>query len=248
MDLLWVRHGEPERVAPGTGVRADPGAHRARPRAGTAARRLARVRTGRRCALEPDAARIETAAPIAKAVGVDIEIVDGLIEYDSNSDHYIPMDELRANKDERFAAMVEGRWDAFGADLPHVFRARIDETVAGVVERFAGKRVVAVCHGGVINVALGSVLGVEQPLWFEPGYTSLSRMLASRTGIRSVASLNELAHLTATRRTRPETPTAQCRIVLSAIIASPNAPAIADNTMRENSNSPTAPRRSSPSQ
>ena len=51
--------------------------------------------------------------------------------------------------------------------------------------------------------ALGSVLGVTRPLWFEPGYTSLSRMLASRSGIRSVGSLNELAHLSATRDTRP---------------------------------------------
>jgi len=24
MDLLWIRHGEPERIEPGTGVRADP--------------------------------------------------------------------------------------------------------------------------------------------------------------------------------------------------------------------------------
>ena len=79
------------------------------------------------------------------------------------------MEELRLNKDERFTAMVEGRWDEFGADLPEVFRARIDATVADIVERFPGKRVAAVCHGGVINVALGSVLGVEQPLWFEPG-------------------------------------------------------------------------------
>ena len=130
---------------------------------------------------------------------MEIEIVDGLIEYDSNSDHYIPMEELRVNKDERWQAMVDGRWDMFGADLPEVFRARIDETVADLVTRYAGKRVVAVCHGGVINVALGSVLGVEQPLWFEPGYTSLSRMMASRTGIRSVASLNERAHLEAKR-------------------------------------------------
>jgi probable phosphoglycerate mutase len=60
--------------------------------------------------------------------------------------------------------------------------------------------VAAVCHGGVINVALGSVLDIRPPLWFEPGYTSMSRMLASRGGVRSVASLNELAHLKATRR------------------------------------------------
>ena len=154
---------------------------------------------------------LEPAAPIARAVGVETEIVEGLIEYDSNSDHYIPMEELRSNKDERFAAMVEGRWDAFGADLPHVFRARIDATVAEIVERFVGKRVVAVCYGGVINVALGSVLGVEQPLWFEPGYTSLSRMLVSvRASDRSRASTSSRT----SRRgaTAPEGRDGQCKI------------------------------------
>ena len=83
--------------------------------------------------------------------------------------------------------------------VPEVFQARVAETVTDLIDRFAGKRVVAVCHGGVINVVIGSVLGVKQPLWFEPGYTSVSRMIASRTGIRSVASVNELAHLQATR-------------------------------------------------
>jgi broad specificity phosphatase PhoE len=199
MDLLWVRHGEPERIAPGSGVRADP---RLTPLGREQARRLADW-----LAFEPiDAVlsspmrrAVDTAAPIAASLGVEVEVVEGLIEYDSGSDHYIPMEELRVTKDERWTAMVEGRWDAFGADLPDVFRARVEATVADIVDRFAGRRVAAVCHGGVINVALGSVLGVEQPLWFEPGYTSLSRMLASRTGIRSVASLNELAHLTAKR-------------------------------------------------
>jgi broad specificity phosphatase PhoE len=55
--------------------------------------------------------------------------------------------------------------------------------------------VVAVCHGGVINVALAGVLGLDQPLWFDPGYTSVSRMVASRTGVRSIRTLNECAHL-----------------------------------------------------
>jgi broad specificity phosphatase PhoE len=204
MDLLWIRHGEPERIAPGTGVRADPVLT---PLGTEQARRLADW-----LAFEPiDAVlsspmrrALDTASPIAAALGLEVEVVEGLIEYDSNSDHYIPMEELRLNKDERFTAMVEGRWNEFGADMPEVFRARIDATVADIVRRFAGKRVAAVCHGGVINVALGSVLGVEQPLWFEPGYTSLSRMLASRTGIRSIGSLNELAHLTAKRERTEE--------------------------------------------
>jgi 2,3-bisphosphoglycerate-dependent phosphoglycerate mutase len=202
MELLWVRHGEPERIAPGTGVRADPALT---PRGREQAQRLAdwlAVESIDAVVCSPLRRAVDTAAPIAARCGVAVEVVDDLIEYDNNSDHYIPMEEMRLNKDERWQAMVDGRWDEFGADLPEVFRARIDAAVATLIERFPGKRVVAVCHGGVINVALGSVLGVAQPLWFEPGYTSLSRMIASRTGIRSVASLNELAHLEA-KRERP---------------------------------------------
>jgi probable phosphoglycerate mutase len=202
VELLWVRHAEPERIAPGTGVRADPALTA---RGTEQAQRLADW-----LAFEPIDAivcsplqrAVDTATPIAASCGVEIEVVDDLIEYDNNSDHYIPMEEMRLNKDERWQAMVDGRWDEFGADLPEVFRARVDAVTTALIERFPGKRVAAVCHGGVINVALGSVLGIVQPLWFEPGYTSVSRMIASRTGVRSVASLNELAHLEA-KRERP---------------------------------------------
>jgi len=200
MEVVWIRHGEPERIAPGTGVRADPPL--------TAAGREQAKRLADWLAAEqvdavlssPLRRAIETAQPIADAVGREVETFEGIVEYDVNSDHYIPTEELRVTKDERWTAMVEGRWDEFGAELPEIFRARIDEAVNAMVDRFPGQRVAAVCHGGVISVAIGSVLGIARPLWFEPGYTSMSRMLASRAGIRSVASLNELAHLEATRR------------------------------------------------
>jgi probable phosphoglycerate mutase len=200
MEVVWIRHGEPERIAPGTGVRADPPL--------TAAGREQAKRLADWLAAEqvdavlssPLRRAIETAQPIADAVGREVETFEGIVEYDVNSDHYIPTEELRATKDERWTAMVEGRWDEFGAELPEIFRARVDEAVNAIVDRFPGQRVAAVCHGGVINVAIGSILGIARPLWFEPGYTSMSRMLASRAGIRSVSSLNELAHLGATRR------------------------------------------------
>jgi 2,3-bisphosphoglycerate-dependent phosphoglycerate mutase len=64
--------------------------------------------------------------------------------------------------------------------------------------------VAAVCHGGVINVYLAALLGLERHLWFEPGYTSISRVAAARTGERSVVTLNETAHLVATFDVREE--------------------------------------------
>ena len=49
------------------------------------------------------------------------------------------------------------------------------------------------------NDAFASVLDLARPLWFDPGYTSISRMAAARTGVRSVVSLNERSHLDARR-------------------------------------------------
>ena len=44
------------------------------------------------------------------------------------------MEELRGDQDERWLAMVEGRWEEFGADPPEVFRARVATTVDELVD------------------------------------------------------------------------------------------------------------------
>jgi broad specificity phosphatase PhoE len=202
MDLLWVRHAEPERVEAGTGVPANPpltalGAAQAQ--------RLAEWLAHERIdavVSSPQLRAQQTAAPIARAHGLDVEIFDGIVEYDVQSDHYIPMEELRANNDPRLQAMFEGRWEEFGGEPADVFRARVGEALDTLVAAHPGQRVVAVCHGGVVNVALAIVLGIDRLLWFDPHYTSLSRMVASRTGARSIVSLNERAHLDARRETQ----------------------------------------------
>jgi 2,3-bisphosphoglycerate-dependent phosphoglycerate mutase len=199
MDLLWVRHAEPERIAPGTGVPADPPlTARGRDQAERLAAWLA-VEPIDVVLSSPQRRAIETADPIARAHGLDVQVVAGLVEYDVQSDSYIPMEELRATDDPKLAAMYEGRWEEFGGESTEAFRARVAATLDEVVAAHPGRRVVAVCHGGVINVALAVVLGLDRHLWFDPHYTSLSRMVASRTGVRSLASLNERAHLVARR-------------------------------------------------
>jgi broad specificity phosphatase PhoE len=202
MELLWVRHAEPERVAPGTGEPANPGLTA---RGNEQAQRLARWLAHEdvdAVLSSPQRRAIETARPIADAHGLKIEVVEGLVEYDVQADHYIPMEELRATNDQRLRDMIEGRWETFGGESPESFRARVEATLAALIAGHPGERVVAVCHGGVINVALAIVLGFDRLLWFDPHYTSLSRVVASRTGVRSLASLNENAHLIA-RREQP---------------------------------------------
>jgi probable phosphoglycerate mutase len=199
MDLLWVRHAEPERVETGSGVPANPALTA---RGVDQARRLAEWLSYEHVdavVSSPQRRAIQTAEPIAAAHGLHVEIVDGIVEYDVQSDHYIPMEELRATNEERVQAMLAGRWEEWGGEPADVFRGRVAHAVDALVDAHPGERVVAVCHGGVINVALATLLGIDALLWFDPHYTSLSRMVASRKGVRSIVSLNERAHLEARR-------------------------------------------------
>lgn len=201
MELLWVRHGEPERIVTGSGVPADPAlTERGRAQAERLASWLGSESIDAVLSSPQRRAR-ETAEPIARVHGLEVRITPGLVEYDSKSDSYIPMEELKERNDPHLMAMYEGRWEEFGAEPADVFRARVTATVDEIVTAYAGKRVVAVCHGGVINVAFAVALGLDRHLWFEPHYSSVSRMIASRTGARTVESINERAHLDGRRET-----------------------------------------------
>jgi 2,3-bisphosphoglycerate-dependent phosphoglycerate mutase len=146
----------------------------------------------------------ETARLVGDGLDIDVDVDDGLMEYDAEADYYIPVEEIRETRDHRWRAMIEGRWEELGGEPPDRFRARIVPCVDALIERFAGRRVAAVCHGGVINVYLAALLGLERHLWFEPGYTSINRVAAARTGERSVVTLNETAHLVATLDAKEE--------------------------------------------
>jgi len=205
MELVLVRHAEPVRVEAGSvDGPADPGLS-------PAGRRQAERLAAWLAAESPDALltsplrrATETAAPLAAALAVEPEIVDGVAEYDAAAGHYIPIEELRATKDERWYATIEGRWADVGGVDPAAFQRQVVPALERVIARFPGQRVVVVTHGGVINVYLAHVLGIDQLLWFHPEYTSVSRVQAARTGERSVATLNETAHLFARREPNQE--------------------------------------------
>lgn len=196
MELLLVRHAQPVRIEGGAGTGpADPGlTGRGREQASRLATWLA-FEGADVVVSSPLARARETAEPVAAALGLEVEIVDGISEYGAHSDEYIPIEELRELKDERWYATIEGRWSDVGGVDPHEFQARVVPAVERLIERFPGQRVVAVTHGGVINVYLAHVLGIDRTLWFLPEYTSVSRVHASRQGHRSVASINETGHL-----------------------------------------------------
>jgi probable phosphoglycerate mutase len=205
VDLLLIRHAEPKRIAPGSSAMpADPTlTERGRDQAERLARWIGHEPLDAVLTSPLRRAR-ETADIVGDALRITVEVVDRLKEYDAQADSYIPVEELRETKDHRWRAMIEGRWKDFGGEDPDLFRARIVPCVDAVIGRFPGARVAAVTHGGVINVYLAALLGLERHLWFEPGYTSISRVAAARTGERSLVTLNETAHLVATLDAREE--------------------------------------------
>ena len=120
MELLLIRHALPTRITAeeSGGSPADPGlTESGREQAARLAAWL-RVEGVDHVVSSPLRRATETAAPIAQALGLTTEIVDGLHEYDSAADSYIPIEEMRAENSKRWQAMVEGRWEDYGGEPP----------------------------------------------------------------------------------------------------------------------------------
>ena len=197
MELLLVRHAEPVRIVDADGPADPPLAERGVKQAEALAAYLADEGIGAVWSSPMLRAR-ETAAPLAAALGIEVVVDTELAEWDREATSYIPIEELKAAKDERWVAMVEGNLEGDGIDL-EAFRTGVVRAMDHIVTGNPGASVAVVCHGGVINTYLAHILGIDRPLWFEPKYTSIHRVLASRRGDRSLETLNEIAHLRGTK-------------------------------------------------
>jgi 2,3-bisphosphoglycerate-dependent phosphoglycerate mutase len=142
----------------------------------------------------------ETAVPSADELGLAIRTLDDLREWDTDinagADVYVPVEEF-SDDDPRSIALAEGRFEDFVPELDtdaFIRRAcaAVDQIIASVPR---GSRVLVTCHGGVINTVLGRALGIPQVFWFNPGYTSVSRIESLPNGRIVVRSVNETAHL-----------------------------------------------------
>ena len=145
---------------------------------------------------------VETAQILSEQTGRPVDgTVDDLREWDTDLPPaaYTPI-EAMGPMDPRALAVAEGRYDDFVPSLDRqAFRARVARGLEEVFTRWPVGRVAAVCHGGMINCAVGNVLEVPALFWFNPGYTSVTRLRRLPSGRTVVVSVNETAHLLATR-------------------------------------------------
>ena len=194
MEIVLVRHALPLRVELETGI-ADPElAAEGHEQAAKMAAYLG-IEDVEAVYVSPLRRALETARPLCEVLGLEAVVSEGVAEFDRNSREYVPVEELRATNDPRWEKLLRGEWDGVDED-PSIFKARVVATVEDLIARHPGGRVVVVCHGGVINQYLAHVLGIETHVgFFYPKYTSIHRVMAARSGQRSIVSINEASHL-----------------------------------------------------
>ena len=192
MELLVIRHGLPQRIDDAGGP-ADPALSDEGHRQAELVARFLEDEGITAVWTSPMRRAVETAAPLSELLGLEPVVDDELAEFDRDQHFYIPIEELKAAGDPRYQQAISGEHD--GEVDPHAFRDVVTVAVERVIEANPGGKVAIVAHGGVINAYASHVLGIENPLFFLPHYTSVNRFLASRAGHRSVVSLNETGHL-----------------------------------------------------
>ncbi|MFC9994497.1 histidine phosphatase family protein [Nocardia sp. NPDC127526] len=193
MQLILVRHAQPQRVTELSGP-ADPDLteigveQAARVPAALAHHRIARVVSS------PQLRARETARPTAEKLGLSVDILDGLAEYDRDLPAYIPIEDAKRDFADAYARIKAGHLPE-QIDGPAFISRVLDGISAIVADADHTETVVVFAHGGVINVLLQDVLGLARPLTFPIDYCSITRILYSRTGGRTAATINENGHV-----------------------------------------------------
>ena len=140
---------------------------------------------------------IETAEAIGRLHNLPVLIDEELAEFDRDATSYIPIEEMRRTRDPRLQAWANDDFSEHGGDAVE-FRNRCAAAVERVVAANPGTKVAVVCHGGVVNAYLGNVAETPRLFTFDVSYTGISRVAASRTGVRTITAVNETAHLRGT--------------------------------------------------
>ena len=198
MELLLIRHALPVRRELDAGV-ADPElSEKGHEQAGHLGQYLSSEHLDAVYASSLRRAQ-QTAVPVVENRNLEIVIEPDVAEYDKNSSEYVPVEQLKADNDPRWQAMLDGIWEQDAEDQD-AFNARTIGAIERIIGAHRGERVAIVCHGGVINAYLSHLLDLEVGSrgFFYPNYTSIHRVAAASSGERSVVTINETSHLRGT--------------------------------------------------
>jgi broad specificity phosphatase PhoE len=189
VQLLLVRHALPLRSEPGQG--SDPNlSEQGIEQAKRLPDALARFPIGRLVS-SPQRRALQTAQPVADALGMSVDVDERLAEYDYGLSHYTPIEEA---SEEDLKRLMSGQLPGDVDDSAFIARA-----VAGIADVVAAAdhddTVAVFSHGGVINALVHVTMRTERLLCVGVDYAGITRLLSSREGKLSVASINGTEHV-----------------------------------------------------
>jgi probable phosphoglycerate mutase len=192
MQVLLVRHALPLRNEPGEGSDPDLAAL-GREQARRLPAALARFPITRLLS-SPQRRAVQTAQPVSEAMKLPLRIDERLAEYDRGMSHYMPLEEVRAQRPDDWNRMAAGQLpESVDTDA---FRSRVLAGLRDMIAEVDHDDTVAVfTHGGVINVVLHDVLGTPNPLGFPIDYASVTLLRHSRKGRFTVGGVNNIEHV-----------------------------------------------------
>jgi broad specificity phosphatase PhoE len=192
VQLLLVRHALPLRSEPGEGSDPDLSADGIE-QAKRLPDALARFPITRLVS-SPQRRAVQTAQPVADALGLSVDIDERLAEYDRDLKHYIPIEQIAAEYPEELARLAGGHLPSTVDEA--AFLARINDGIRAIAAAGDHEDTVAVfSHGGVINGLVHSILRTEKVLCVNVDYAGITRLLSSRKGELYVAALNGTEHV-----------------------------------------------------
>jgi len=136
---------------------------------------------------------IETGRPLAERLDLTPERFDGLKESDHRRPSYTPAEDMDPDH-EVYREFMADPLRMF-SDGYEPFRDRVRKTFDDIVSAHRGRTVAVFCHSMVASVYLQTILGHDDPFALIADYCGISRITASSTGVRTLRSVNETAHL-----------------------------------------------------
>ncbi|AMY52371.1 histidine phosphatase family protein [Rhodococcoides fascians] len=136
----------------------------------------------------------QTALLAAEPHGLDVLVDERFREWDSDRTSYATPEAIADTPQGR--AFAEGRFEDF---VPKYDKAEVAQRMRAAVldatRRAPGQLTVVASHGGAINTLLSDILQAPSPFFFNPGYTSMSRIAVLRSERFVIESVNDTGHL-----------------------------------------------------
>ena len=193
--VLLIRHGRSADIVPGSSESLDPPLHVVgQEQANAAGIRLAGARLDAIYSSHLLRAK-HTAEAIAQHHSLNVEIFEDLEEVRLGDWSHGEFRRRASIQDPEYIAWTSrGTWDGIpNGEGDVAFRTRVSTRINQLAKQHDGGVIAVVCHGGVINAYLASVLGTQRSLWMMVENTSITTVKVAENV--SILTVNDCHHL-----------------------------------------------------